>query len=152
MFNLYPLFKFAHILLAIIAVGFNASYAIWLTRAARAPQHLSYVLRGIKFLDDRFANPSYGLLFITGLIMVLTTHIPLTTFWIAAALGLWFGLLVIGVGFYTPTLRKQIQVLEAQGADSPEFKQLSRHSTLVGMATMVPVLLILILMIFKPML
>lgn len=152
MFNLYTLFKFAHVLLAIVAVGFNASYAIWLARAAREPQHLSYVLRGIKFLDDRFANPGYGLLLITGLIMVLTTHIPLTTFWIAAALVLWFLLLIIGVGFYTPTLRKQIQVLEAQGADSPEFRRLAKRSISVGLATMIPVLLILILMIFKPML
>ncbi len=150
MFSIYTLLKFVHILLAMIAVGFNASYAIWIMRAAREPQHLSHVLRGIKFLDDRFANPGYGLLLVTGLTMVLIGNIPLTTFWIAAALVLWFILLILGLGFYTPTLRKQITVLEAQGADSPEFRALSRRAMIVGMVTMIPVLLILFLMVFKP--
>ncbi len=70
MFSIYTLLKFAHILLAIIAVGFNASYAIWIRRATREPQHLGHVLRGIKFLDNRLANPGYGLLLVTGLSMV----------------------------------------------------------------------------------
>jgi hypothetical protein len=53
--------KFVHVLLAIVAVGFNASYGIWLARAAKAPQATqSHVLRTIKFIDDRFANPAYG--------------------------------------------------------------------------------------------
>ena len=59
---LYPYIKLLHVLLAIVAVGFNASYGIWLARAAREPEHLGHVLRGIKILDDRFANPAYGLL------------------------------------------------------------------------------------------
>jgi uncharacterized membrane protein len=150
MFNAYTLLKFTHILLAIVAVGFNLSYAVWIRRAAREPQHLSHILRGIKFLDDRFANPAYGLLLVTGLAMVLTTSIPLTTFWIAAALVLWLVMLVIGIGFYTPTLRRQIQALEAQGPDSPEFRNLSSRGNVAGIVVMIPVLLILILMIFKP--
>jgi uncharacterized membrane protein len=150
MFNFYTLLKFTHILVAIIAVGFNASYAIWLRRAAREPQHLDHILRGIKFLDDHFANPAYGLLLVTGLLMVFTTSIPLTTFWIAAALVLWFVMLILGIGFYTPTLRKQIQVLETQGADSEAYRQLSSRGTIAGIVVMIPVLLILLLMIFKP--
>ncbi len=48
-------------------VGFNASYGIWLARARDAPQATqSHVLRTIKFLDDRIANPAYGLLLLTG--------------------------------------------------------------------------------------
>ena len=150
MFNIYTLIKFTHILLAIIAVGFNASYAIWIRRAARHPEHLNYVLRGIKSLDDRFANPAYGLLLVTGLVMVLTISLPLTTFWIAAALVLWVVMLVLGIGFYTPTLRKQIQILETRGADSEEYRKLSSRGTIAGIGVMVPVLLILMLMIFKP--
>jgi hypothetical protein len=53
--------------MAIIAVGFNASYGTWLARAAREPEHQAHVLRGIKVLDDRFANPAYALLLVTGL-------------------------------------------------------------------------------------
>jgi hypothetical protein len=35
----YEVIKFFHILLAIVAVGFNATYGIWLARAAAHPVH-----------------------------------------------------------------------------------------------------------------
>ena len=71
----YTVVKFFHVLLAIIAVGFNASYGIWIARASKEREHELHVLRGIKILDDRFANPAYGLLLVTGLIMVRLGHL-----------------------------------------------------------------------------
>jgi uncharacterized membrane protein len=112
---LYTTLKFVHILLAIIAVGFNASYGIWLARAARQPEHLGHILRGIKILDDRAANPAYGLLLLTGLAMVAVAGYPPSTFWIAAALVLWLIAIVIGFAGYTPALRRQIELLERVG-------------------------------------
>lgn len=147
---LFNLIKYLHIFLAIVAVGFNVSYAIWLQRAARKPEHLDYTLRGIKTLDDYFANPAYVLLLLSGLAMVLTTNIPLTTFWIAAALVLWFIMLILGIGIYTPTLRNQIKALETQGADSAEYKKLDQRGTIVGIVLAVLVMVILFLMVFKP--
>jgi hypothetical protein len=41
--SLYEIVKFIHVLLAIIAVGFNASYGVWLARAARNPEHEGHV-------------------------------------------------------------------------------------------------------------
>jgi uncharacterized membrane protein len=146
----YNILKFAHIFLAILAVGFNISYGIWLARAAREPEHQSHVLRGIKFLDDRVANPAYVLLLVTGVLTALVGNLPFTTFWIAAAIVLWVVAVGIGVGFYTPTLRRQIQVLETEGPDSAEFKRLSGRGRLAGIATAVPVVLILLLMVLKP--
>src|SRR3989441_11009182 len=66
----YSLLKFVHVLLAITAVGSNITYAAWNARAAREPQHLAFVLKGIQFLDNRVANPAYGLLLVTGLMLV----------------------------------------------------------------------------------
>jgi uncharacterized membrane protein len=111
--------KFLHITFAIVAVGFNASYGVWLARAGRQPEHQAYVLRGIKILDDRFANPAYGLLLVTGLIMVATSPFELTTFWIALGLALYALAILIGALVYTPTLRKQIRTLEDDGPDLP---------------------------------
>ena len=76
----YEILKFFHILFAIIAVGFNASYGIWLARAARERDHEAFALRGVKLLDDRFANPAYGLLLVTGLLMVWVGDLDLTQF------------------------------------------------------------------------
>lgn len=148
--SLFTPLKFLHILFAIIAVGFNASYGIWVARAAREPAHLSHVLQGIRILDHRFANPCYALLLITGLSMVFVGNIPLTTFWIAAALALYVIAIVIGFGFYTPALRRQIQLLESGGADSPEYQGAARRQSVFGIATMIIVILILIMMVFKP--
>ena len=97
----YEVMKYVHILMAIVAVGFNASYAIWIRRAARSPEHMAFALRGVKVLDDRFANPAYGVLLLTGLLMVLTTPgLQLTTFWILLALILFAITFVAGAGFF----------------------------------------------------
>jgi uncharacterized membrane protein len=147
---LFTAVKFVHILLAITAVGFNASYAIWAQRAARSPEHLGFALRGIKFLDDRVANPAYALLLVSGVTMVLVGHLSLTTFWIAAALVLWFLAVVLGILLYTPTLRRQIEALEAHGPESAEYRALTSRGTVAGIATSVVVLAIIVLMVFKP--
>ncbi|MFN2483668.1 MAG: DUF2269 family protein [Candidatus Limnocylindria bacterium] len=150
--DLYDVLKFVHILLVTIAVGFNASYGIWLARASSqdGAAHLSHVLRGIKFLDDRFANPAYALLLATGLAMVFVGSIPLTTFWILTALALYVAVIVVGLGFYTPLLRRQLAVLEASGADSAEYGAVSARARVVGIVTGALVLIIVFLMVVKP--
>jgi hypothetical protein len=45
--DLYPWLKAVHVLLGMVAVGINVSYAVWVNRAAREPQHFGYALRGI---------------------------------------------------------------------------------------------------------
>ncbi len=146
----YTFLKFLHVLLAIIAVGFNASYGVWVARAAREPGHLPHVLRGIQVLDERFANPAYGLLLVTGLLMVWVGDLDLTTFWLSTALGLYVVVVLLGFLGYTPALRRQIAALDMRGADSSEFSAASRRATLFGVLTSVLVLIILFLMVTKP--
>ncbi len=148
--SLYLILKFVHVLLAIIAVGFNASYPIWLVRAQREPEHALYILRGIKILDDRFANPAYALLLVLGLGMTFMAGIPLTTFWIAAALVLYVLLIAGGLLVYTPTLKGQIAALESGGSNSPEYTRLSQRGTVVGILLAVDVVIIVFLMVVKP--
>jgi uncharacterized membrane protein len=148
--SVYLLLKYLHVLLAIVAVGFNASYPIWLARARREPEHALYALRGIKTLDDRFANPAYALLLVLGLAMAFLAGIPLTTFWIAASLVLYVGLVVGGLLVYSPTLKGQIAALETAGPASPEYLRLSRRGTVVGLALAVDVVVIVFLMVVKP--
>lgn len=143
--------KFIHVLLTIVAVGFNASYGIWLARAAKAPQATqSHVLRTIKFLDDRFANPAYGLLLVTGVFMAFSAGIPFSRLWIALAIGLWLLLVFVGIGVYTPTLRDQIRVLESEGPGSEEYQRLAARGRTVGIVLGVIVVVIVFLMVTKP--
>jgi uncharacterized membrane protein len=148
--TVYSWIKFLHVLLAIVAVGFNASYGIWLARAAREPQHELHVLRGIKILDDRFANPAYGLLLVTGIWMVAISFWQITTFWILSGLILYAVVILLGIGLYTPTLRRQIRVLETEGPQSEEYRWLARRGTLVGVALAILVVIIVALMVLKP--
>jgi uncharacterized membrane protein len=147
---LYPYLKTLHILFAIIAVGFNASYAIWLTRGKRDPEHLAFAVKGVKFMDDYVANPCYLLLLLSGLAMAFVVGHWGFQFWIVAALILWVILMAVGYRVYTPTLSHQIRTLAAEGPDSPAYQALDRRSNVVGVALVVIVLAILVLMVFKP--
>ena len=147
---LYPYVKTLHILFAIIAVGFNASYAIWLVRGQRDPAHLAFAVKGVKFMDDYIANPCYLLLLLSGLAMAFVVGRWGFQRWIVAALVLWVILMGVGYRVYTPTLSKQIRTLAAEGADSPAYKALDRRQNVVGIGLVVLVLAILVLMVFKP--
>lgn len=147
---LFLVIKYAHILSAIVAVGFNISYAVWIARAQRDSAHLDFALRGVKFLDDYVANPAYILLLVSGLGMVWVSGYHLSQFWLWGALVLFGALAVMGFGFYTPTLRRQIQTLADKGAESIEYRRIASRSTALGITLGVIVAIILALMVFKP--
>jgi uncharacterized membrane protein len=148
--SLYLLLKFLHVAMAIVAVGFNASYPVWFSLAQREPAAALVILRGIKRLDDRFANPAYALLLVLGLGMVFTAGIPMTTFWIAAALVLYVILVLVALIGYTPTLKQQIAALERGGTTSPEYIRLNQRATVIGLVLMLDVIVIVFLMVVKP--
>jgi uncharacterized membrane protein len=147
---LYDLLQFVHVLAAIFAVGFNASYGIWLARAGKSPQNTAFTLNVVKVLDDKFANPAYAVLLITGIAMVLESGIGFSTFWISTALGLFIVTTLIALFGYTPTLRKQVELAEAGQLDSSEFVQLSKRGALLGIILGVLVVIIVFLMVTKP--
>jgi uncharacterized membrane protein len=143
------LLKFVHVLLAITAVGSNITYAVWNARGAMEPQHLSFALRGIKFLDNRVANPAYGLLLLTGLTLVVVGKWGLTG-WIITALVLFVILIVVAVGFYSRVTTRQIQVLETAGESSPAYQQLAGQARVFGIISAVIALAIVFVMVVKP--
>ena len=145
----YNVLKFLHVLAAITAVGANVTYGVWLSRATRDPEHLSFALRGVKMLDDRLANPAYGVLLITGVAMIFTGRLPWTTPWLLTSLVLYAVLLVLGLRMYTPVLRNQIAVLEAEGPNSDAYRRLAARGQLLGALVAVVVLLIIFLMVTK---
>ncbi len=149
--SLFVLLKFVHVLLAIVAVGTNATYGIWLARIAKAPVPTqSHVLRGIKTLDDWFANPAYVLLAVTGAVMVLVGDLRFTTFWIAGGIVLWVVAIALGFGVYTPMLRAQIRALETGGPESDEYRTAAGNARFVGILTAVIVVAVVFLMVTKP--
>jgi uncharacterized membrane protein len=146
----YTLLKFIHIASAITAVGANITYGVWNALGAREPAHMGFMLKGIRFLDNRIANPSYGVLFLTGLLMIFAGHWSITSLWIIVAVVLFVGVAVIGFGVFTPLLRNQIRLVDAGETSSAEFSRLANRARMLGPILGVIVVVILAMMVFKP--
>ena len=144
----YNLLKYLHVLLAITALGSNITYGVWNMLAAREPTNLLFTLKGISFIDRRVANPAYGLLLITGLILVAMQWG--WRGWIVTALVLFVLLIVVAVGFYSRALRQQIQVLATEGPASAAYKRFEGQSRLYGIVSAVIALAIVFIMVVKP--
>lgn len=143
--------KFLHVLLAITAVGFNLAYGLIIGRARKAgTAELKFALRTVKVMDDYVANPCYVLLLLTGVGMVHMSGYPWSLMWIHGSMALLVVAFILGIGFYTPTLRKQIAILDSRGANDPEFVRLSKRGAMLGGILGVIVLVIVALMVYKP--
>ncbi|TMC86423.1 MAG: DUF2269 family protein, partial [Chloroflexi bacterium] len=104
MVYVYLALKFIHIAAAITAVGSNITYGVWNVRAQSDSGQLGFALKGIKFIDDRIANPAYAVLLVTGLLMVFINRWPITSLWIVLALILFAALAVLAFRVYSPLL------------------------------------------------
>jgi len=142
--------KWIHVLAAITAVGANLTYGIWIQRASSEPNELPFVLRTIRAIDRRLANPCYALLLVTGLIMALTVPIPLTTPWLLSALVLYVLAALMGAFAYAPVVREQLRHLESDGFEAPGYQVAARRGTVLGILVTVDVVLIVFLMVVKP--
>jgi len=147
---LFDVLKWFHIVLAITAVGATATYAVWIQRGTIDKGALPFSLRGVQFIDSKIANPSFVLILLTGIGMVLTADMALDTPWILLSIILWFVGLLLGIFGYTPTLRRQIVEAEKGGPDSEDYKAVAWRGMVLGIVMGVIVLFIIYLMVFKP--
>jgi len=147
--TVYLILKFIHIASAVTAVGANITYGVWNARIAAEPAHASFALKGIKFLDDRIANPAYGILFLTGLIMIFVGHWGFAL-WLIVAIVLFVVVAALGGAVFTPLLRNQIKLADSGDTTSAEYVRLATRSRSLGPALGLLVLVILVMMVFKP--
>ena len=144
------LLRFAHVFLAVVAIGANLTYALWLRIGERDPEHLAYTIRGIRAIDRRVANPAYALLLVTGLAMVLFTGVPLAQGWLAVALALYVAAALVGYFVFGPVVRRELAALERGGVSDPEYLRFRTQARRLGVLTTAVVLIILALMVTKP--
>ena len=149
MFSWYLVLKFIHILAAIVAVGSNITYGVWAARSASEPAHASFTLKGIRFLDNRIANPAYGVLFLSGLIMVFAGQWGFQL-WVIVAIVLFIAIAVLGFAIFTPLVRNQIRLVDSGETASAEFQRLAKRSRTLGPILGIIVLVILVMMVFRP--
>jgi uncharacterized membrane protein len=149
--SLYQIIKFVHVFSVIIAVGFNFSYIVWMVKGKMEKEHLIFALRGIKFMDGKVANPCYGLILISGFSMAyIADYNILSVTWIFYPLIL-FGIMgILAFGLYSPTLKKQIVLLENNGMDTPQYKAIERRQMVLGGVLFALAVAIIAIMVIKP--
>jgi uncharacterized membrane protein len=149
----YLAFKFAHILIAIVALGSGAALVLLLGSAARDPAHRAFALRVARRLLYVVVAPGYVLMLATGMWM---GHLEalLDARWTEAAMNLW-GVGALCAGVMLAGIRRQLRLLDEQGdtADESRAVELRRaaawtRTAAAGWALVVVV--ILYLMVFKP--
>ena len=118
--SMLVILKLIHVLAAITAVGANLTYTYWMRYAGQDRDRLIWTMKGIRRLDNFIATPAYVVLLITGVLMVIGGVFSFQTGWIVAAIALYVVVVVIGIAFYAPALKRQIA--EAEGdATSPAY-------------------------------
>ena len=146
----YMLLRFVHVLLALIAVGGNLTYALWIRVGERQPEHLAFTIRGIRTIDRAVANPAYLLLLVSGLGIVRLGGIPLAQGWLLLALGLYVIAALLGYFVYGPVVRRELAALERGGVDDAEYRRSRGQARTLGVWTTAIVLVILGLMVTRP--
>jgi len=144
----YLILKFAHIFIAIVALGTSAGLGIVLEFYGDHPTHGSFVLRMIRRLVVMVVMPGYLLMLVTG---AWLAHLAwsLSVGWIKFAFGLWMlGAILLGIS--ARVLRKQIALFEAGGPSTPAYRRTSLLGRGLGAGAGLVVVLILYLMVAKP--
>ncbi|MBC8161067.1 MAG: DUF2269 family protein [Roseiflexaceae bacterium] len=145
---LYTVLVFLHMLLSMLAVGFNFTYVIWILRGTRDQAMLPFALKTVKFIDDYLANPFYLIAGLTGVLMILMGKQIGSFLWVAIAI--YVVAMLVAYLIYTPLLGRQIRVLAAEGPDSAAYQQVAQRSSIVGAGMGAAVLVIVALKIFEP--
>lgn len=100
-----------HILSAMIAVGTNVSYLIWMRRAVVVPESREFTLTTVRILETRLAIPAYVIALATGVGLVLATPYPFNTPWIELSILLWVAIMAIG-GFHARVIKRQLAIAD----------------------------------------
>ena len=147
----YLWLKTVHVLLAILAVGFSASYGLIIGRARKAGRtELTFALKTVQAMGDYVANPAFVLLLLTGFGMIRMSGLPIGTRWVHVSMALLFLALGLGFGVAGPDPPQADRRPQARGPEDPEFQSLSKRGAIVGGILGLMSLAVIYLMVHKP--
>lgn len=149
MLSLLTVLKLVHVLSAIAVVGPNLTTAVWLRAAGHDRDRLLFVIATIRRLDRQLSIPAFGLLLVTGLLMVWLGMYDLTRGWLLTAIVIYLVLGVTGFTHMGPALRR----LRAEATADPtssSFAAARRTTTRYTLASLTGLIVIVALMVTKP--
>lgn len=149
MVSLLTILKLVHILSAIAVVGPNMTTAIWLKAAGTDRDRLLYAISTIRFVDRRISIPAFGLLFVTGILMVWVGAYDLTRGWLAFAIAIYLVVGIVGFTHMGPALRR-LRAAAAADPTSPACAAAMRTSVRYTTMSLIALVVIVGLMVTKP--
>ncbi len=145
----YLAIKLLHVLLAILGVGFTSTFGLIMAGAAGKLDALPFALRTLERLE-KISAPCFGGLLVTGVLLAWIGHFKWTELWVIGSLTIMGVALVLAMTVASPTLAKQVQLIEQSPLPLDQLQQLADRSRKVGMVLGLMSLTLVSLMIFKP--
>ncbi len=146
---LLVLLKLIHVGAAIMAVGPNATYVLWLRAAGRDRDRLAFAIRGVREMDRRLAVPAYGILLLTGVLMVILGVYDFGQRWLQLAIVLYLAVAIAGMTVMGPAI-KRFRDEAARDPNSAAFEAARATSIRYTWGSVIILLLIVTLMVTKP--
>lgn len=150
----YLLLKFLHILGAVTIGGTGAGIAFFMFMANRSNniQAIAVTAKNVVLADWIFTTPAVIIQLITGVLLMLRLGYSFTATWFLVVIALF---IFIGVCWLpVVVIQYRLKALAEQSLNthviSPQFKQLMRWWTALGIPAFLALLVIFYLMIFKP--
>lgn len=142
--------RFLHVAVAVVAMGTNLTFPLWVRAAEREPEHLAFALERIRWLDRHVAIPGYALAAVTGVVLALLGGIPLTSGWLALAVAMYVAVAALGFAVYAPVSRSRLAALEQRGPTDAAYLRARVAARWLDAIVIAAVLVILALMVTKP--
>jgi hypothetical protein len=144
----YLALKFAHVFIAIVAIGSSAALAVVLGFFTGDPVHGAYALRLVRRLLWIIVIPGYVLMLATGMVMGHLADL-LDAHWAEAAMNLW-GLGALFLGLTVRSVTRQIALFAAEGSAAPALRRAAMFGRAFAAGWALVVVAILYFMVFKP--
>ena len=147
----YTVFKFLHVLLAVVWVGGATMLQVfaWFALRSKLPGRAAEFAREAEWVGTRVFTPASILLLLIGIWLVHDGHWGFGHFWIIAGFIAFVLSFVIGAGFLGPESGRLAKEIEAQGPDAPAVKARIARILNISRIDTVVLLLIVFLMVTK---
>ena len=147
----YTIFKFFHVLLAVVWVGGAVLLQILAQFALRSklPGRAAEFARETEWVGTRVFTPASILVLLLGIWLVHDGHWGFGHFWIIAGFASFVVSFVVGAGFLGPEAGRLAKEIEAQGADAPAVRARIGRIINIARIDLAVLLFIIFLMVTK---
>lgn len=139
-----------HVLTAIIGVGPTFTFGFLGYLAEKQPAAAKTLQEAILLISTRLVIPVVVLIGISGILLIGKTHLDVSKNpWLGAGIILYVLVLAAAIFYQVPQEKKIIGLL-ATNPNDPKVKQLGAGQRIVGIAMALAVVVIAVLMVWKP--